>query len=152
MKTTFRAIYIGEVFLTYTVLLALTAILFFLLTRDVLTSFGIYISLIAWWGWPIRQITLDQWVEMALGVCIPLIVALLTRYITTHKQVLKGILGAIISVSTYYVAGTIYYIAFPVMKPDIDILLAFSIWMPLIVLSSAISHSVVNLLKLKPGE
>jgi len=49
-----------------------------------------------------------------------------------------------ISVIVYYVVRTIYYIIFPYTKPDIDIIMAFFIWRPILIISCFITQKAFD--------
>lgn len=134
---------IAEVLLAYAIsFIGLTTILY-LLTKDMLTGLGMYVGFISWWGWFFRYTELDLFLQIVLGVFAPIALAIMLRYIFICRNSLKGINGLILSLTAYYIVGTVYYILLPGRRPDIDLMIAFSIWIPLLVASSYISYNIL---------
>jgi len=115
-----------------------------LINLGLIFGIGIFTALFSWWGWPLRTFELNNLSFTFYALIIPIVVSIVTRLIL-EKIMRKSLVNLYISTIAFYIVGTIYYFIFPYTKPDIDIIVAFFIWVPILLISCFITQRVLEL-------
>jgi len=136
----------ANVLLSYSVAIAALFVLTLLLTRDILTSLGLCISTIAWWGpFGLGAISENQLALAILPVAAPILVSMVLSALISKLTKLGVCVATYISMTLYYVVGTAYfYVLKPSYVPDIDFTLALPLWLSLLAVGVAVSCKILN--------
>jgi hypothetical protein len=136
----------ANVLLSYSVATVVLFALTLLLTRDILTSLGLCISTIAWWGpLGLGAISENQLALAILPVAAPILVSMALSALISKLTKLGLCVAAYISMALYYVVGTAYfYVLKPSYVPDIDFTLALPLWLSLLAVGVAVSCKILN--------
>jgi hypothetical protein len=132
----------ANILLSYSAATVVLFALTLLLTRDILTSLGLCISTIAWWGpFGLGAISENQLALALLLVAAPILISMALS--TLIFKLTK--LSVYISMALYYVVGTAYfYVLKPSYVPDIDFALALPLWLSLLAVGVAVSCKILN--------
>jgi hypothetical protein len=136
----------ANVLLSYSVATVVLFVLTLLLTRDILTSLGLCISTIAWWGpFGLGAISENQLALTLLLVATPILVSMALSALISKLTKLDVCVATYISMTLYYVVGTAYfYVLKPSYVPDIDFTLALPLWLSLLAVGVAVSCKILN--------
>jgi hypothetical protein len=136
----------ANVLLSYSVATVVLFALTLLLTRDILTSLGLCISTIAWWGpFGLGAISENQLALALLLVAAPILISMALSTLISKLTKLSVCVTTYISMALYYVVGTAYfYVLKPSYVPDIDFALALPLWLSLLAVGVAVSCKILN--------
>jgi hypothetical protein len=135
--------YIVELFIVWSISMVIILLFSLLMNLGLIFGIGIYIALFSWWGWPLRTFELSNLSYTLYALIIPIAFSIIIRLIL-ENIVKKSWVNLYISIIAYYIIGTIYYFIFPYIKPDVDIIIAFFIWIPCLIMSCFIVQKILK--------